>query len=160
MSQHVFDGSLGFLLNRSTQSLHRQLNRNFHENDLDITYEQWSILVYLYHCEGKSQNDIAEKTFRDKVSVTKIIDNLEKRDLVYRAPDSNDRRINRIFLTQGGKKVVPELRSIAHSTLKEAFAGVSVKERESFKEVLSIILKNLTGEDMLNFIKTNKGRWK
>ena len=48
MSQHIFDGSLGFLLNRGTQSLHRKLNRNFHENKLDITYEQWSILIYLY----------------------------------------------------------------------------------------------------------------
>ena len=160
MSQHIFDGSLGFLLNRGTQSLHRHLNRNFHENDLDITYEQWSILVYLYHRDGRSQNDIAEQTFRDKVSVTKIIDNLEKRDLVCRSPDNKDRRINRVFLTKDGKKVVPELRSIAHKTLKEAFAGVSVKERESFKEVLSTIVKNLTGEDILNFIKINKGRWK
>ena len=160
MSQHIFDGSLGFLLNRGTQSLHRQLNRNFHENGLDITYEQWSVLIFLYHCEGRSQNDIAEQTFRDKVSVTKIIDNLEKRELVYRAPDDNDRRINRIFLTENGKGVVPELRSIAHKTLKEAFAGVSIRERESFRDVLSILVKNLTGEDILNFIKINKGRWK
>lgn len=160
MSQHIFNGSLGFLLNRGTQSLHRQLNRRFHENNLNITYEQWSVLVYLYHCEGKSQNDIAEKTFRDKVSVTKIIDNLEKRSIVYRAPDNKDRRVNRIFLTESGKKIVPRLRSIAHDTLREAFTGVDIKEREQFKEVLSIVVKNLTGEDILNFIKLNKGRWK
>ena len=56
------------------------------------------------NCDGKSQNEIAEKTIRDKVSVTKIIDNLEKHKLVKRALDEKDRRVRRIFLTDEGKK--------------------------------------------------------
>ena len=38
------DGSLGFLLNKGTQTLHRQLNRNFITDGFDITHDQWSVL--------------------------------------------------------------------------------------------------------------------
>jgi DNA-binding MarR family transcriptional regulator len=154
------DGALGFLLNKGTQALHRQLNRNFSHNGFEITNEQWSILVYLFHCDGHGQHEIAEKTLRDKVSVTKIIDNLEKRDLVYRVQDDKDRRIKRIFLTNSGRELVPELRKIAFKTIKKGFANVSDDDLESFKRVLSEIVKNLTGEDLLKFIRINKGRWK
>lgn len=160
MPEQKIDGALGFLLNKGTQALHRQLNRNFISNGLEITSEQWSVLVFLYHCDCKSQNEIAEKTFRDKVSVTKIIDNLEKRGLVFRTPDENDRRVKRIVLTKDGEKLVPKLKRVVFSTLTEGFNNVKEKDLESFKLVLSQIVENFTGEDLLGFINTNKGRWK
>lgn len=160
MSQLIIDGSLGFLLTKGTHALQRQLNRNFNSKGFDITFEQWSIVIYLYHFEGKSQNEIAEKTIRDKVSVTKIIDNLEKNKLVKRALDDKDRRVRRIFLTNEGKKIVPQLKKIAEQTLEESFRGIEKKDVESFKLVLSLIVQNLTGEDLLKFVKNNKGRWK
>lgn len=160
MSQQKIDATLGFLLNKGTQVYHRQLNRNFCSNGFDITSEQWSILVFLFHCDSRSQNEIAEKTFRDKVSVTKIIDNLEKRALVFRIQDEKDRRVKRIILSKEGRKLVPQLKKVAFNTLENGFANVEKKDLETFKIVLSEIVKNFTGEDLLSFINTNKGRWK
>ncbi len=74
--------------------------------------------------------------------------------------DENDRRVRRIFLTDEGKKIVPKLKKIAEQTLEEAFKGASNNDVESFKRVLSLIVQNLTGEDLLKFINTNKRRWK
>lgn len=160
MSLKCVNGSLGFLLNRGTLTLQRQLNRNFSSNGYDITHEQWSVLIYLYHFDGQSQNDIAAKTQRDKVSITKIIDNLEKRGLVFRTTDNVDRRIKRICLTKDGKSLVPKLKNLAEETIKSAFSGIKKKEIETFKFVLSSLVKNLTGDDLLEFITINKGRWK
>jgi DNA-binding MarR family transcriptional regulator len=160
MSQHIIDGSLGFLLSKGTQALHKHVNRAFQSKEFDITFEQWSILIYLYNCDGKSQNEIAEKTIRDKVSVTKIIDNLEKHKLVKRSLDENDRRVRRIFLTDEGKKIVPKLKKVADESLQKAFKGSRKDDVESFKNILSLIVKNLTGEDILKFVIKNKGRWK
>jgi DNA-binding MarR family transcriptional regulator len=160
MSQKNIDGSLGFLLNKGTQVLHRELNRNFTAKGYDITHEQWSTLAFLYHCDGKSQNEIAEKTHRDKVSVTKIVDNLEKRDLVYRAPDDKDRRVKRIFITASGFGLIPKLKEIVFETLEEGFSGIKNRDLDTFKLVLSEIVKNITGEDLLKFIKINKEKWK
>ena len=160
MSQHAVDGSLGFLLNKGTQTLHRQLNRSFNSGGFDITHDQWSVLVYLFHFEGIGQHEIDEKTYRDKVSITKIIDNLEKRELVLRAIDEQDRRVKRIFLTRKGKDLVPKLRRVALGTLKEVFTGIDKKDIESFKLVLSEMVKNVTGENLLEFINKNKVKWK
>ena len=160
MAKQEIEKALGFLLTKGTQALQRQLNRNFIAEGYDITNEQWSVLIFLFHCENKSQNEIAEKTFRDKVSVTKIVDNLEKRGLVYRAPDENDRRIKRIVLSNDGKELVPKLKKVAFKTLSKAFEHTKQKDRESFMIVLSQIVKNFTGEDILGFINNNKGRWK
>lgn len=154
------DGSLGFLMNKGSLVFQRQLNRNFNSSGYDITYEQWSTLMYLLHCDGNSQNEIAEKTHRDKVSVTKIIDNLEKRQLVIRKQDESDRRVKRIFITKNGKKLVPNLKNIAEKTLNEAFSDIKKKDLDSFKTVLSNIVENLTGQDLLEFVNINKGRWK
>ena len=96
----------------------------------------------------------------DKVSVTKIVDNLEKRGLVYREPDENDRRIKRIVLSSEGRELVPRLKKVAFKTLSKAFEHTKQKDRESFMIVLSQIVKNFTGEDILSFINNNKGRWK
>lgn len=160
MSLNEVDGSLGFLLNKGTQTLHRQLNRNFITDGFDITHDQWSVLVYLFNCDGNSQQKIAEKTYRDKVSITKILDNLEKHELVFRVVDENDRRIKRIFLTKKGKLLVPKLRGVAVRTLKEVFSGINKSDLETFKFVLSEIVKNITGENLLEFIKKNKVKWK
>ncbi len=154
------DGSYGFLLTKCTQTLHRQLNRNFISNGFDITIEQWSILICLHSCETKSQYELAEMTYKDKVSVTKIVDNLEKRNLVYRALDKNDRRRKKIFLTEEGKNLIPKLRKIAISTLQEGFADINSEDIESFKKVLSKVVENFTGNNLLEFININKGRWK
>lgn len=160
MSEHIIKGSLGFLLNRGTQVFHRQLNRNFNANGYKITSEQWSVLSFLNQFDGKSQNEIAEKTFRDKVSTTKIIDNLESRTLAQRRLDKTDRRVKRVFITKAGKEIYPELRKIADNTISEAFSKVNKKDLDSFELVLSKIILSFTGEDILNFISNNKGIWK
>lgn len=160
MSQHDIDGVLGFLLNKGTQALHRQLNRNFISNGFDITHDQWTILAYLFQNDGNSQQEIGDNTYRDKVSITKIIDNLEKRELVYRKVDSKDRRVRRVFLTKKGRVLVPKLKSITLYTLKEVFSGINHNSLESFKQVLSKIVKNVTGENLLEFINKNKVKWK
>jgi DNA-binding MarR family transcriptional regulator len=85
---------------------------------------------------------------------------LAKRNLVERRPDEKDRRVKRIYLTKEGKKIIPKLKSIALKSLEEAFAGVTKKDLDIFKKVLSKINLNLTGTDLLEFINNNKRRWK
>jgi len=160
MSKNKIDGSLGFLISNGNLALLRHLNRNFHSAGFDVTKEQWSLLLCLQHQEGETQRFLAEKTLRDKVSITKVIDSLAKRNLVERIPDEKDRRIKRIFLTKEGKKIIPSLKKIALKSLENAFVGVKQNDLENFKKVLSTINMNLTGTDLLEFINTNKRRWK
>jgi DNA-binding MarR family transcriptional regulator len=62
----------------------RRLQKNFRNNGVDITIEQWSILYHLWKEDGLSQQELCNRTFRDKPSITRLIDNLEKLKLVKR----------------------------------------------------------------------------
>jgi DNA-binding MarR family transcriptional regulator len=101
------------------------MQQKFRENNIDLTYEMHQIMACLWRKDGLKQQELADRTLKDKASMTFLIDNLTKRGLVKRADDVSDRRSKLIFLTakgkQLGKKVEPwvvELFSKACSRLK------------------------------------------
>ncbi|MDR2275535.1 MAG: MarR family transcriptional regulator [Sphingobacterium sp.] len=85
-------------------SLKQYYIQKIKEQQLDITYEMLQVLAALWKKERINQQDIAVAIQKNKASVTPLIDNLCKRDLVKRVSDSNDRRNNLIELTIKGDK--------------------------------------------------------
>ncbi len=134
---------IGFLLVRARNMIVKHLHRNFVNNGHDLTHEQFSILVNLFYYDGQSQQELANNTFRDKVSATKVIDSLEKRKLVVRKNNPLDRRVNKIFLTSEAKKIFPELSEIARDTIDNAIEGISQNKIKDFESVLNSIHENL-----------------
>jgi DNA-binding MarR family transcriptional regulator len=82
-------------------------------------------------------------TFRDKPSITRLVDNLEKQQLVKRVPAENDRRINLIYLTKQAQKLEEETMALAEATLNEALEGVPPERIDTCKEVLQVVYDNL-----------------
>ena len=81
--------------------------------------------------------------FRDKPSITRLVDNLEKLNLVKRVASENDRRINMIFLTKQAQKLEEQTMELAEETLNEALDTVPAEKIEVCKEVLQIVYDNL-----------------
>jgi DNA-binding MarR family transcriptional regulator len=96
MSNNQFKrGELYSVINgMATTAVARRLQKNFRDAGLEITIEQWSILYHLWKEDCLSQQELGTRTFRDKASTTRLIDNLEKLGLVTRVASSTDRRIN------------------------------------------------------------------
>ncbi len=69
----------------------------------DLTYEMFQVMVVLWNKREANQQDLANAVQKNKASLTPLIDNLCKRDLVTRSTDANDRRNNVIRLTEKGK---------------------------------------------------------
>jgi DNA-binding MarR family transcriptional regulator len=111
---------------------------------VDITIEQWSVLYHLWKLDGQSQQQLCDATFRDKPSITRLVDNLEKLQLVTRVANKDDRRINRIYLTQQANLLQVQTMELANQTLNEALEGVSNEQIEIAKEVLQKVYDNLT----------------
>jgi DNA-binding MarR family transcriptional regulator len=145
MSNNQFSpGELNsFMTGKATTAIARRLQRNFKLNGLDITVEQWSVLYYLWKNDGLSQQDLCNATFRDKPSITRLVDNLEKQKLVKRIASKQDRRINRVFLTEQGRLLEAASMKIANQTMNEALAGVHEKQVHAAKEVLQKVYDNL-----------------
>lgn len=132
-----------FITGKATVAISRRLQKNFKEAGIDVTIEQWSVLYQLWKEDGLSQQQLCDATFRDKPSITRLVDNMEKNNLVRRVGDKKDRRINLIYLTPEGEKLENESMAIANRTLNEALDGVSGKEIEIAKEVLQMVYDNL-----------------
>lgn len=121
----------------------RRLQKNFRQAGLEITIEQWSILYHLWKEDGLSQQELCNRTFRDKPSITRLLDNLERQHLVKRVASKEDRRINRVFLTDTARDLQDTTIQLANQTMEEALAEVSKADIEITKKVLQQVYDNL-----------------
>lgn len=132
-----------FITGKASVAIARRLQKNFKEAGIEVTIEQWSVLYQLWKEDGLSQQQLCDATFRDKPSITRLVDNMEKNKLVKRIANKKDRRINLIQLTAEGKKLEEESMVVANKTLNEALEGVGQNKIETAKEVLQIVYDNL-----------------
>jgi len=122
----------------------RRMQKNFRQAGLEITIEQWSVLYHLWKEDCLSQQELCNRTFRDKPSTTRLIDNLEKLQLVTRTTSKTDKRINLICLTDTAKNLQQLTIDLANQTMDEALVGITKDEIETVKRVFQKVYDNLT----------------
>ena len=137
------DEFYAFLTGKVSTAISRRLQRNLKNAKLNITSEQWTILYQLWLEEGLTQQELANLTFRDKPSITRLINNLEKMSLVIRVNDKQDRRSNLIYLTKEGRKLRDEGIRQSEVTLAEATAGLDMEELKAAQHILDKVFQNL-----------------
>jgi len=143
-NNHFKKGELySFITGKASIAIARRLQKKFNAAGLNLTIEQWSVLYQLWKQDGRSQQELCERTFRDKPSITRLVDNLEKLQLVKRVPSESDRRINLVFLTRQGSALEEKTMTLAEETLNEALVGISADNVNFCKEILQQVYNNL-----------------
>ncbi len=132
-----------FITGMASTAIARRLQKNFKQEGIEITIEQWSVLYHLWKQDGISQQELCNASFRDKPSITRLVDNLEKLKLVKRVGSPTDRRMNLIYVTDAARKLQERTMEIAEITLNEALKGVSAADIEQAKTVLQQVYDNL-----------------
>ncbi|SEM45842.1 DNA-binding transcriptional regulator, MarR family [Chryseobacterium taichungense] len=109
------------------------------EHQFDVTIEMLEVLYILWSKDNINQQEIVDKTNRNKASITSLIDNMTARMLVQRIPDPTDRRNNLIALTKEGRnyqeKLIPLLKEVYQSFQMD----ISSEELENTINVLQKI---------------------
>lgn len=141
--------SLGHLLSKGSRLLNNRITQNFHAAGLNITREQYTLLNYLWDKDGLNQRDIADICSKDKTSITRQLEVMEKNGLLTRNTDSVDRRIKRIYLTKYAREVKISADKIVHDTFDEVLEGVSENDIKICKDVLEKIQENLLGSSCI-----------
>ena len=74
IEQFNFDIRLIFaILNgKVSAAINRKLYRNFRQNGLEISPEQWTVLIFLWEKDGVTQQELCNATFKDKPSMTRL----------------------------------------------------------------------------------------
>ncbi|MEO8582292.1 MAG: MarR family transcriptional regulator [Flavitalea sp.] len=132
-----------FITGKASIAIARRLQKKFNNQSLYLTIEQWSVLCQLWKNDGSSQQELCNRTFRDKPSITRLVDNLEKLQLVKRIPSASDRRINLVYLTRQGIKLEEQTMQLAEETLNEALTGIPAEHINLCKEILQQVYDNV-----------------
>ena len=140
-----FDTRLIFaILNgKVSAAINQKLYNNFKQGNLNINPEQWTVLLSLWEKDGVTQQELCNETSKDKPSMTRLINNMEKMHLVVRIASKTDKRYNMIYLTKNGRGLEEIARFIANRTLKEALNGLSTDELRISQNVLRKIFSNI-----------------
>lgn len=142
MTQFTLDNSLGYLINRTATRLKRELHRTFKAHGYKVTPEQWGLLTRLWEKEGLSQVELAETTFKDKPNITRMLEVMEKENLIFRQPDEADGRAYKVFLTQEGKDLKEKLVPLVSAMLDRAKEGLTPEDVQHLYRILNIIYFN------------------
>lgn len=145
--EKVIDSSIAYLVGRTFRSIIKRLTKKFTDTGFDVSYEQWSILVHLYRKDGQTQQELSNIAVKDKAAITRLLNVLEKKNMVLRIPDRNDKRSKLVYLTHKAKGFKSELIAVVEDLLEEAEQGISLEEMARCKATLNKIFSNF---DRLN----------
>ncbi|MFN7249497.1 MAG: MarR family winged helix-turn-helix transcriptional regulator [Anaerobacillus sp.] len=143
-NNYILSNSIGYQITDTARLVSNRLNLNFKEKNFPVTNEQYSIMIRLWEEDGLTQNKLATLTGRDEASVSRLINNLLKNELVTRVPHPVDKRTNLIFLSAKGKKMQIGLIEQAIKTINDISEGIEPEDMKVFLRVLDKINKNLS----------------
>jgi DNA-binding MarR family transcriptional regulator len=135
------DSLLAEQLLRLTRRVHRIQKRHLEQCELGITPAQSRLLRTLAHFASPPRMaDLAERLEVVPRAVTTLVDGLEASGTVRRVPDSTNRRVIRIELTDDGRKALRALRGARRSAAEEILAPLSDEQREVLGDLLTTLI--------------------
>jgi DNA-binding MarR family transcriptional regulator len=114
----------------------------FVSRDFNITPQQWHALNRLWREDGISQAELAKRTYKDYSYTTRLVDDLEKKELVVRVNDSEDRRVNKVYLTETGREVKYKMIPAFMEMSEKLRDGLSDDDLSELRRLCSKLIEN------------------
>lgn len=124
-------------------ALRKRLNADFKSAGMDLTCDQWDVLMAISSCDLCTQQDLCDATSFSKSTMTRIINSLEEMHAVTRRKARVDFRNNYITLTIDGMQIVNRAQAITVRTLKDCLRGLNKIDILTSQQSLNIVLENL-----------------
>ncbi|GAB4239707.1 MAG: MarR family transcriptional regulator [Ekhidna sp.] len=137
---------LGSFIDRTYKVVRQDLINRFNEAGIDLTPEQWVVLHRLYDDGKMYQTDLANHSFRDKPTVSRIVDLLTRKELVAREPDKKDGRKHLVMITSKGKQLVKKAYPHVDASRELGWTNLSESEYSTLVGLLDKIFLNYTEE--------------
>ncbi|HLJ98982.1 MAG TPA: MarR family winged helix-turn-helix transcriptional regulator [Streptosporangiaceae bacterium] len=106
---------------------------------------QFPALLALYERDGQTQRELCEIASVDQSTMAKTLARMERDRLVTSAPDPEDARRVRYYLTGTARGLEAKLSEAGHEVLAAAAAGIPADQIEVFNQVLAAMAGNLGG---------------
>ena len=96
----------------------------------NLTASQFGTMESLYHLGPMCQRDVGTKLLKSGGNITMVVDNLEKRGLVTRERDPDDRRYITVTLTPAGRGLIEEVFPVQLAGIVKDLSVLSDAEQE------------------------------
>ena len=132
-----------FWANRLSFSVRKEMAVRFGAAGFDVTPKEWAILLILWREGTATPTAIAASTFRDKTTVSRLVERMVKKGLVERETAPDDRRKTILRPSKRALQLKFELIPIALQLLGDAQSGISAEDVEVTVRTLRKMTENL-----------------
>lgn len=122
---------------RSAESLSSKINLELSE--FGLTESQFGVLDALLHLGPMKHKEIGKKILKSGGNITMVINNLERRELVQRKREEQDKRQFIIHLTSKGKSKIMETLPHISKSIKNHFEILSKEEQKELQRLCKIV---------------------
>lgn len=143
----ILNKQVGVFLNIVHFRFKQYLSSIFTKYGFNLTPEQYLVMDTLWDDGVLSQQALADKLNKDKNSVTKLLDALEKKNLIKRVPDEHDRRLNMIHFTEHSLTIKDRITEIAIDTTNRIIKDIPVEDLKILVKVLLKMADNMEKSD-------------
>ncbi|SEQ52810.1 DNA-binding transcriptional regulator, MarR family [Devosia sp. YR412] len=137
------DPPIGYLIHEVSKAFRRRFEEVARQHDL--TLPQWRVLAELTRQGGLSQTRLAGAVDADPMTMSGILDRLDKRGLVDRQQDPADSRAKIVRLTPEGEALFKTAKALGTELSMSAVDGMSAAELTALADGLTRIRNNLSG---------------
>jgi DNA-binding MarR family transcriptional regulator len=132
-----------YLVSRSTLAVTAELKEEFALAGLEgVRPAYLGVLMSLWREDGLNVAELGRRAGVEPSTMTGLLDRMERDRLVVRRADPEDRRAQRIQLTEEGGQVRDRVLKVVDHTLNRVLRGVSEEDLLRAKEVLRRVLAN------------------
>ena len=132
--------SLGYWTSLTARTMEAEFNKRLAR--FEITRVAWAVLGAI-HSDGKSTpSQLADFLSIDRAAITRLLDKLEKQNLIIRDRTDEDRRSVFLLLTPKGEALSVELAQESQAVNAQFAAGLTPEEIEQYMATVRKMLAN------------------
>jgi len=135
--------SIGFLINDLARQSRAIFESEIEAANLSVTTAEARVLAHMARRGATRQHLLADSLGMTPMSVTGFLDRLEKRDLVERTPDPEDRRAKIVTLTERASDILIQISQAGRKTEKTISEGLCPKQWDVFYSTALQLRRNL-----------------
>lgn len=143
MPRYAQTQSLGHQTGLAGRLFNQLLTRRFSAAGIDMTAEQWGVILVLLNNGPMTHGQLAEQLYLEKSTISRSVGGLERRDWVACTKDADDGRHKRVSLTANATEVAEQCLKIASGVLTDAQAGLDPAAVSASLDQLAGVIANL-----------------